>query len=317
MHPAFSVIFFTVTSGAGYGLISLLSLFQFSHYGIFLDKSTFFITAAIAISLFTMGLISSTFHLANPKNAWRAFMRFRTSWLAREGLLAILFYPLIFLYLYLTYIDFQIENFILMQFLSFIIFTFAVVIIYCTGMIYACLKTIPQWNTFWTPINYISIGIFLGGLIFFFILDLYNYEVSLYKFYLLLFIVLAFVLKALYYFSIRTPRHNIGQATNAAIKLKDTKVRLLDVGHTGGTFLTDEFGYKVAEKKLFRVKLFSMIGGFLIPFLLIYIHSFIYESLVICFMAIFLAFLGMVAERWLFFAQAKHVVNLYHGSQQV
>ena len=317
MHPAFSVIFFTVTSGAGYGLISLLSLCQFSHYGIFLDKSTFFITAAVAISLFTMGLISSTFHLANPKNAWRAFMRFRTSWLAREGLLAILFYPLLFLYLYLTYIDFQIENFILMQFFSFIIFIFAVVIIYCTGMIYACLKTIPQWNTFWTPINYISIGIFLGGLIFFFILDLYNYEVSLYKSYLLVFIILAFVLKALYYFNIRTPRHNIGQATNAAIKLKDTKVRLLDVGHTGGTFLTDEFGYKVAEKKLFRVKLFSMIGGFLMPFILIYIHSFIYENLVICFMAIFLAFFGMVAERWLFFAQAKHVVNLYHGSQQV
>ncbi len=317
MHPAFSVIFFTVTSGAGYGLISLLSLFQFSHYGIFLDKSTFFITAAISVSLFTMGLISSTFHLANPKNAWRAFMRFRTSWLAREGLLAILFYPLLFLYLYLNYIDFQIEYFILMQFFSFIIFIFAVLIIYCTGMIYACLKTIPQWNTFWTPINYISIGIFLGGLIFFFILDLYNYEASLYKSYLLFFIVLAFVLKALYYFNIRTPRHNIGQATNAAIKLKDTKVRLLDVGHTGGTFLTDEFGYKVAEKKLFRVKLFSMIGGFLMPFLLIYIHSFIYENLVIYFMAIFLAFLGMVAERWLFFAQAKHVVNLYHGSQQV
>lgn len=317
MHPAFSVIFFTVTSGAGYGLISLLSLFQFSHYGIFLDKSTFFITAAVAISLFTMGLISSTFHLANPKNAWRAFMRFRTSWLAREGLFAILFYPLLFLYLYLTYIDFQIENFFLMQFFSFIIFIFAVVIIYCTGMIYACLKTIPQWNTFWTPINYISIGIFLGGLIFFFILDLYNYEVSLYKSYLLFFIVIAFVLKVLYYFNIRTPRHNIGQATNAAIKFKETKVRLLDVGHTGGTFLTDEFGYKVAEKKLFRVKLFSMIGGFLMPFLLIYIHSFIYENLVICFMAIFLAFLGMVAERWLFFAQAKHVVNLYHGSQQV
>ena len=74
-------------------------------------------------------------------------MRFRTSWLAREGLLAILFYPLLFLYLYLTYIDFQIENFFLMQFFSFIIFIFAVVIIYCTGMIYACLKTIPQWNT--------------------------------------------------------------------------------------------------------------------------------------------------------------------------
>lgn len=317
MHPAFSVIFFTVTSGAGYGLIALLGLFQFLHFGIFLDKNTFFISALIAFLLFTMGLISSTFHLANPKNAWRAFMRFRTSWLAREGLLAILFYPFLFLYLYLTYIDYQIANFILMQTYSFAIFIFAIVIIYCTGMIYACLKTIPQWNTLWTPVNYISIGVFLGSLIFFFILDFFNYEVDHYKFYLLLAIAFAFFMKLIYYFRIREPRHNIGQATNAAIKLKDTNVRLLDVGHTGSTFLTDEFGYKVASRKLLKIKLFAIISGFFIPFLLVYIHSFIYENLIFCLTAIFLAFIGMVAERWLFFAQAKHVVNLYHGSQNV
>jgi DMSO reductase anchor subunit len=92
---------------------------------------------------------------------------------------------------------------------------------------------------------------------------------------------------------------------------------LLDVGHTGSTFLTDEFGYKVAERKLFRVKMFAITSGFLAPFLLIYIHSFIYENIIYCIAAIFLAFLGMVAERWLFFAQAKHVVNLYHGSDSV
>ena len=244
-------------------------------------------------------------------------MRFRTSWLAREGLLAILFYPLLFLYLYLIYMDFQNDNFIVMQFFSFIIFIFGLTIIYCTGMIYACLKTIPQWNTLLTPINYISIGFFLGGLIFFFILDFYNYDMDLYKFYLLFIILFSFTLKILYYFKIKSPRYNIRQATNAAIKLKETNVRLLDVGHTGSTFLTDEFGYKVKEKKLFVVKLFSMIGGFLIPFFLMYVHSFIYENHIICLSAISFAFMGMVAERWLFFAQAKHVVNLYHGSQGV
>jgi DMSO reductase anchor subunit len=317
MHPAFSVIFFTVTSGAGYGLIALLSLFNFLYLGMLIDKNTFYICAAIGISLFTMGLVSSTFHLANPKNAWRAFMRFRTSWLAREGLLAIIFYPIIFLYLYLVYIDFQLDYFLLMQTYSLIIFLLSILIVYCTGMIYACLKTIPQWNTFWTPINYITIGVSLGALIFFFILDLNNYNIEPYKFYLLLAITLSLVTKLSYYYSIRGPRHDIGQATNAAIKLKSTKVRLLDVGHTGSTFLTDEFGYKVAERKLFKVKMFAIISGFLAPFLLIYIHSFIYENIIFCMMAISLAFLGMVAERWLFFAQARHVVNLYHGSDNV
>jgi DMSO reductase anchor subunit len=74
---------------------------------------------------------------------------------------------------------------------------------------------------------------------------------------------------------------------------------------------------KFAERKLFKIKLFSIIIGFLVPFLLVYVHSFIYENLIFCLTAIFLAFIGMVAERWLFFAQAKHVVNLYHGSQNV
>ena len=317
MHPAFSVIFFTVVSGAGYALISLLSLFNFLNFGMLIDKNTFFIIAITSAVLFTMGLISSTFHLANPKNAWRAFMRFKTSWLAREGLLAILFYPILALYLYFIYIDMQINNFMLMQYYSFLIFTISTVIIYCTGMIYACLKTIPQWNTIWTPINYITIGFALAALIFFFILNLNGYDTTSYENYTLSMIAFSLATKLTYYFVIRLPKYNIADATNAAVKLKSTNVRLLDVGHTGGTFLTDEFGYKVAERKLFRIKILSIFSGFIIPFFLIYTYSFIYENIALCSLAIFLSFIGMISERWLFFAQAKHVVNLYHGVENV
>jgi len=317
MHPAFSVIFFTVVSGAGYALISLLSLFNFLNFGMLIDKNTFFIIAITSAVLFTMGLISSTFHLANPKNAWRAFMRFKTSWLAREGLLAILFYPILALYLYFIYIDMQINNFMLMQYYSFLIFTISTVIIYCTGMIYACLKTIPQWNTIWTPINYITIGFALAALIFFFILNLNGYDTTSYENYILSMIAFSLATKLTYYFVIRLPKYNIADATNAAVKLKSTNVRLLDVGHTGGTFLTDEFGYKVAERKLFRIKILSIFSGFIIPFFLIYMYSFIYENIALCSLAIFLSFIGMISERWLFFAQAKHVVNLYHGVENV
>jgi len=317
MHPAFSVIFFTVVSGAGYALISLLCLFNFLNFGMLIDKNTFFIIAITSAVLFTMGLISSTFHLANPKNAWRAFMRFKTSWLAREGLLAILFYPILALYLYFIYIDMQINNFMLMQYYSFLIFTISVVIIYCTGMIYACLKTIPQWNTIWTPINYITIGFALAALILFFILNLNGYDTTSYENYILSMIAFSLATKLTYYFVIRLPKYNIADATNAAVKLKSTNVRLLDVGHTGGTFLTDEFGYKVAERKLFRIKILSILSGFIIPFYLIYTYSFIYENIALCSLAIFLSFIGMISERWLFFAQAKHVVNLYHGVEKV
>ena len=36
----------------------------------------------------SLGLLSSVLHLANPKNAWRSFSRFRTSWLSREAVFA-------------------------------------------------------------------------------------------------------------------------------------------------------------------------------------------------------------------------------------
>ena len=81
--------------------------------------------------------------------------------------------------------------------------------------------------------------------------------------------------------------------------------------------VTDEFGYKVAARKLFRIKILSILSGFIIPFYLIYTYSFIYENIALCSLAIFLSFVGMIAERWLFFAQAKHVVNLYHGVENV
>ena len=317
MHPAFSVIFFTVTSGAGYGLIALLCFLNFINQGIFVNKELFLIFSAVSVGIFSVGLISSTFHLANPKNAWRAFMRFRTSWLAREGLLAILFYPILFTYLYFIYQNTYSSNLLFMQFYSFLIFIFSVFIIFCTGMIYACLKTIPQWNTILTPINYIVIGLYLGFLLVLFLLSINSYGVNDYKYYILCLIAFSFIMKLIYYYKITPSRHNINEATNAAIKIKNSNVRLLDVGHTGGTFLTDEFCFFVAEKKLKLVKLFSIFFGFVAPFMLISSYYLLYNDILVIFLALLVSFFGIIAERWLFFAQAKHVVNLYHGSQTV
>ncbi len=94
MHPALSVIFFTVTSGAGYGLFAITCLYNSISQTQPLGAEGILLSCTVAL-----GLISSTFHLANPKNAWRTFSRIRTSWLAREGLLAILFYPIAALYM--------------------------------------------------------------------------------------------------------------------------------------------------------------------------------------------------------------------------
>ena len=98
MHPALSVIFFTVASGAGYGLFVLLAIAHL--FGLVdVDGNTMLWGGVLSLFLITAGLLSSVGHLANPKNAWRAFFRFRTSWLSREGVFAVLFYPFGFFYL--------------------------------------------------------------------------------------------------------------------------------------------------------------------------------------------------------------------------
>jgi len=42
-------------------------------------------------------------------------------------------------------------------------------------------------------------------------------------------------------------------------------VRLFNVGHTSGTFLTDEFGYQVARFKLLMLRWVVYLAAFLLP----------------------------------------------------
>ena len=86
MHPAPSIILFTVLSGFGFGLISIVGLLQFLN-----QISTVDIVIFSVIGLFfsIIGLISSFFHLANKKNAIKSMSQWQTSWLSREAISSI------------------------------------------------------------------------------------------------------------------------------------------------------------------------------------------------------------------------------------
>jgi DMSO reductase anchor subunit len=313
MHPALSVIFFTVVSGAGYGLFAFTSVFNAIHYDTPLQQSQTLLFCGIALLLITMGLISSTFHLANPKNAWRAFSRFRTSWLAREGVLAVAFYPLAFVYLYLVWQGVQTSTSNAFMFYSVFVALWSIITVFSTGMIYACLKTIRQWHNALTPVNYIGLGVMLGIALFLFLMSmsqpvpqglLLTAEYA---------IVLAAVAKIVYFFWIGNPS---GPTINTATSFTRSKVRLLDVGHTAGTFLTEEFGYEVARKKLIAIRWLVVLFAFALPMIFIWLSESIILVQIALALAVISAFAGVMLERWLFFAEARHVVNLYHGRQQ-
>ena len=318
MHPALSVILFTVLSGFGYGLFLSLALVDLFNQPT--DARIFVSGSVIGLVLVTGGLLSSTLHLANPKNAWRAFSRFRTSWLSREGVFAILFYPPALAYLYCWYGGGCSEPERVTLALSILVIALAT--IFSTGMIYACLKTIRQWHTPLTPINYVTLSMMTGFLLFLLLHRLYTPSEAPMPFAVIaiVLVTLAGLAKLAYYVSvIRESADAARTNVNTATSLARTRVRLLDVGHTAGTFLTDEFGYQVAARRLAWLRVLSAVFAFGLPLLLLLVATLAPPGnivLIVLIVATLSAAVGVGIERWLFFADARHVVNLYHGAQR-
>lgn len=308
MHPAMSVIFFTVTAGAGYGLLVLLSLARISGLSNSISPDQVTAMGMAGLVLVSAGLISSTFHLANPKNAWRSFTRFRTSWLSREAVFAVLFYPVSLIWLLC---EFFLGNTLITSVFALLTALLAVVILVCTAMIYASLKTIRQWHTALTPVNFVLLGLSLGALILAMLFAHQTLEVSRLLGVSLIVLVIAALVKITYFFWIGQPA---GPSINTALGFTRATVRLLDVGHSSDTFHTKEFGFQVDRVKLIWLRMISVVLAFIIPLVLVggLFGTIGFGTLML---AAISAYIGIFIERWLFFAEARHVVNLYHGAQ--
>lgn len=311
MHPAISVIFFTVSSGAGFGLFALLYFADIFKMGGGFSAQQIVLAGAIALVLIAAGLLSSVGHLANPKNAWRAFSRFRTSWLSREGVFAVMFFPLAFLYLVLTWFTFPgWEGMRLL--LGGLASLLAWITVFSTGMIYACLKTIRQWHSPLVPASYLALGHFCGALMLLALAAWAGLDLRAYVYLSAALLVVSALLKAIYYFWMSAPGVSSIQTATGFTR---AGVKLLDTGHTHGTFLTQEFGFQLARKHALWLKAVVFGAGFILPLLLL-IMAGEQPGLVLAAISAALALLGVSVERWLFFAQAQHVVNLYHGRQR-
>lgn len=311
MHPALSVIFFTVASGAGFGLFSLLFVADFFALGGGFSREHLLAGGFMALMLIILGLLSSTLHLANPKNAWRAFSRFRTSWLSREGVFAVAFMPLAVGYLACIGFD---APAVLRHAFGFLSAALAWITVFSTGMIYACLKTIRQWNTPLVPANYLALGYASGSLLLLLGAVVAGLDATPYIALAGLIVAIAAVLKAIYYFWIRSP--GLTPTVNTATGLTRAGVKLLDTGHTHGTFLTEEFGYRLARRRASVIKVLLFVVGFALPAVMLAVVLRGNGAEAAAAVAAFAGLAGAVMERWLFFAEARHVVNLYHGAQR-
>lgn len=311
MHPAVSVIFFTVASGAGFGLFSLLYIADVFQLGGGFNREQLLIGGLMAMALIVFGLVSSTFHLANPKNAWRAFNRFRTSWLSREGVFAVVFMPLALAYLACIWFGAPV---LLRVGTGLVAAVLAWVTVFSTGMIYACLKTIRQWHTPLVPANYLALGYASGSLLLLLGAVVARLDTLPYIAMSALIVSIAAVLKAIYYFWIGSP--SASSSINTATGLTRAGVKLLDTGHTHGTFLTQEFGFQLARRKAGILRVAVFVLGFGIPGVMLISVFQQPDAMWAASLALLAMLLGASVERWLFFAEARHVVNLYHGAQR-
>ena len=159
MHPAPSVIFFTTMTGAGYGLLGLLGVS--APFDLLAHDPQFGLSAVVvALLLITAGLLSSTFHLGRPERAWRALSQWRSSWLSREGVLALLTYIPAILFVSEWII---LERTGTTQRIAGIATTvLCAATVFTTSMIYASLKPVAAWNNFWVPPVYLCLASMSG-----------------------------------------------------------------------------------------------------------------------------------------------------------
>lgn len=313
MHPTLSIIAFTVLSGAGFGLASLAALSGIIDAWPGLTVAERLSAGALGGGLAAAGLVSSTLHLANPRNAWRALFRVRTSWLSREAVLALLFYPCAAAWL--AGLGWRGDAGWPVDTAAALTLALALAAVFCTGMIYASLRTIPQWHDALVPVNYVLLALASGAVLLAALVAVHRGAVApAAAAATVALLAVAAAGKILYYYRIGRPR---GLSINAALGMTQGRARLLESGQSGPVFLDKEFRYQVSPGALWALRVAAVLLAFLLPAALLAPvpgREAVPPGVAVIAAAAVIAGLGV--ERWLFFAEARHVVNLYYGRQR-
>jgi sulfite dehydrogenase (quinone) subunit SoeC len=315
MHPALSIVFFTTASGAGFSLLLLLGLG--GPLALLPSSSGFgFAALALAALLAAGGLASSAFHLGRPERAWRAFSQWRSSWLSREGVFSVLtFLPAAVFGI--GWVFFGVRSG-LVGLCGILAAALAAATIYCTGMIYASLKPVRQWHNQWVVPNYLVLGLMSGCLILDFLTRLWaerSFGVALLS---LIVVLVSWWMKEQYWSWIDTTS---GASTVASATTLGNRgrVRVFEAPHTEDNYLLKEMGYRVARRHRTRLRHVTRLVGFAFPGLATFLALMVggVTGTILAGLGVASAALGLLVERWLFFAEARHTVTLYYGVDAV
>ena len=295
MHPAISVIAFTVFSGMGFGLLAFLGLglpapsgwAAFFHWG-------------LGYGLAAGGLLASTFHLGNPQRFLRAFTQWRSSWLSREAIASVAGL--------LTLAPVALSDWLGLGWprgLGVLGALLSIVTIFTTSMIYAQLKSIPRWNMWTTPALFLTFALTGGAIL-----------AGQVMVALALSAILALVLLAAFFWgdgAFARRAQSLGSATGLGQQGPlQGEVRVFEQAHTAPNYLMREMIHHIGRKHVRALRKIALIFAAILPALLLAILP---PSLWAVAVIAALHLIGALAARWLFFAQAEHVVGLYYGQR--
>jgi DMSO reductase anchor subunit len=289
MHPAPSVILFSTLSGLGFGFLAFLGWGALAPSG----WAAFFLWG-LGYGLAVAGLLAATFHLGNPKNALKAFTQWRTSWLSREAwasvatlsLLAPVALSAIF-GLGLPPVVGQVGGLL------------ALVTVFTTAMIYTQIKAVPRWHHWLTPVMFVSFAVAGGALL------------SGMRIAPLLLLAVGVVLWALWRVG-DGAFARAGQTMGTATGLDRLGVpSVLDPAHTAGNYLKREMIFVVGRKHAGKLRKIALVLASVAPALILLLPLGVWGIA----LAAALHLAGALAARWLFFAEAEHVVGLYYGAR--
>lgn len=324
MHPAFSVIFLTTLIGAGQGMfLALITGQAYSAANLLPPQdSTAFYAAGSLLVVFLMGLglFASFFHLGRPERAWRAASQWRTSWLSREVIALPVFMVLVAAYgaahlLGWTTPLFTIRGALAVDLtlaLGLLAGIAAFVLFVCTAMIYASLRFLQEWHHWLTVANYTLLGLASG----FTLTAAFSawqgvHLVGFFGTWAVIFTLLALLTRGASLY--RNARIKAKTTLQTAIGVRHSAMKQRAMGFMGGSFNTREFFHGKSEETLRAVRLSFILMVFVVPLAILGI-AYLSGAVILPLAAFAAQYVGLLIERWYFFAEARHPQNLYYQS---
>lgn len=322
MHAALSVLFLTTLIGVGQGLFLALytgQVYAIAHILPMQDSQRFYaLGSLLALAFLAAGLVASFFHLGHPERAWRSMARWRTSWLSREVIVLPVLMGLVALYGLVHYLgwtqplfevteDFAVDTSLILGALG-TLASFALFV--CTAMIYAAVRFLEEWHSPLTVVNYLLLGSASG----FMLAAAFSAYVGadlvvFYGVWAVVLTVAALLTRGASLIRNARLRHKSNLQT--AIGVRHTRIVQKAQGAMGGSFNTREFFHGKGPGFLSGMRWGFLLLVFPLP-ILVLAAAYVLESATLPFVAFALQYVGLLAERWCFFAEARHPQNLYY-----